>query len=263
MLKTNPPETRRSPLKARPLRLPGQSLDEQLRDFVDQEIIVLFIMGVFAVLFVALEWYRWLTATPPMPFTYSILGLSYLAYATVHIRRAWLQAQRMKLGRDGERAVGQYLDELRDRGHRVFHDLIGEGFNVDHVIVGRKGIFTVETKTFSKPVDKKAVVRFENDHLTVNGFPLDRNPLEQARAQAKWLQEVLHESTGRVYPVRPVVLFPGWWVETMRNRQDRHVWVLNPKALPTFMQNEPDQLKEEDLRLATYHLCRFIRTTPS
>jgi len=45
------------------------------------------------------------------------------------------------------------------------------------------------------------------------------------------------------------------------NAHDREVWVLNPKALPTFIENEPVVLAQEDVMLATYHLSRHIRTT--
>jgi hypothetical protein len=46
--------------------------------------------------------------------------------------------------------VGQYLETLRARGYRVLHDLIGDGFNVDHALIGPDSIFTVETKTYHK-----------------------------------------------------------------------------------------------------------------
>jgi hypothetical protein len=37
------------------------------------------------------------------------------------------------------------------------------------------------------------------------------------------------------------------------------IWVLNPKALPTFISNEPDALSYADQHLVTYSLSRFIR----
>jgi len=38
------------------------------------------------------------------------------------------------------------------------------------------------------------------------------------------------------------------------------VWVLNPKALPVFVNNEPIKLKDEEVHLIAYHLSRHIRT---
>jgi len=39
----------------------------------------------------------------------------------------------------------------------------------------------------------------------------------------------------------------------------REVWVLNPKGLPSFLENEAAILSAEDVKLASYHLSRFIR----
>ena len=41
----------------------------------------------------------------------------------------------------------------------------------------------------------------------------DRDPIVQAQAQAGWLKQLMRESTGREFPVAPVILFPGWYVE--------------------------------------------------
>ncbi|HEX9145591.1 MAG TPA: nuclease-related domain-containing protein, partial [Candidatus Binatia bacterium] len=50
----------------------------------------------------------------------------------------------LRLGRNGERDVGQKLEPLRKHGYQVFHDIIGDGFNIDHVLIGPAGIFTVQ-----------------------------------------------------------------------------------------------------------------------
>jgi hypothetical protein len=80
----------------------------------------------------------------------------------------------------------------------------------------------------------------------------------QARAQAAWLRGLLVESTGRPLNVFPVVVFPGWFIEQSEGSL-RSIWVLEPKALPKFLANEPERLAPEDVRLASYHLSRFIR----
>lgn len=92
----------------------------------------------------------------------------------------------------------------------------------------------------------------------VAGFKPDRDPIVQAKAQSSWLRELLSESTGRKFSVRPVVLFPGWLVEQGKGTT-REVWVMNPKALPQFLEHEPKVLEQADVNLASYHLSRFIR----
>jgi hypothetical protein len=65
------------------------------------------------------------------------------------------------------------------------------------------------------------------------------------------------QHTGKEFPVRPVVLFPGWFVEPFP--KGSLVWVLNPEALPSFIEHEPNRINESDLHLAAYHLARYIR----
>jgi len=68
----------------------------------------------------------------------------------------------------------------------------------------------------------------------------------------------LHESTGRALKARPVVLFPGWFVDNKQARQSS-VWVLNPKALPKFLAHQSQKLSPEDIQLFSFHLSRWVR----
>jgi len=43
-------------------------------------------------------------------------------------------------------------------------------------------------------------------------------------------------------------------------KHGQEVWILNPKALPTFISNEPVMLKDTDVHLTAFHLSRYIRT---
>lgn len=43
-------------------------------------------------------------------------------------------------GPNGERAVGQYLELLREQGVKVFHDIPSDNFNLDHVLVSRSRV---------------------------------------------------------------------------------------------------------------------------
>jgi hypothetical protein len=138
----------------------------------------------------------------------------------------------------------------------VIHDVVGDGFNIDHVVIGPGGVYSIETKTFSKRIE--GTVSFDGKSLKAAGYSPDRDPIVQGKAQAYWLKQLLAESTGRNVFVRPVVLFPGWFVEAEKGAM-KDFWVLNPKALPQFLANEPETLSAEDVRLLTFHLSRYIR----
>jgi hypothetical protein len=94
------------------------------------------------------------------------------------------RVRQLKLGRDGERCVGQFLERLRDGGGQVFHDIPGDSFNLDHVVICGYGIYAIETKTFNKPWPK-ATVTVEGDSLRIAGRIPDRNPIEQVTAAAQ------------------------------------------------------------------------------
>jgi hypothetical protein len=190
----------------------------------------------------------------------TLVAIPYSAYALFRLYRLRKHIQRLKMARDGEKAVGQYLSDLREKGYRVFHDIVGQGFNVDHVVICDRGIFTIETKTFSKTFSQ-AKITFDGETIKVNDRPLERNAVKQARAQAGWIADVLKESTGRSYPVKPVVVFPGWFVESLGSNTASGLWVLNPKALPGFIAHEQPCITTEDVKLASYHLSRYIRTS--
>jgi len=249
---------KRSPLKDKPLRNPGQSLDEQRDDLLYNKVLAPSLYALFLVLLAGLEWGRYYFPQKPSPIFFTIVAVFGIGYAVIQIKRTWPAVHALQQGRDGEKVVGQFLERLRERGYQVFHDVVGSGFNVDHVLIGPAGLFTIETKMHSKSPGPEAKVTFDGERILVDGFEPDRDPVVQAKAQAGWLRELLAESTGRKFPARPVILFPGWWVEQGKGTT-REVWVLEPKALPAFLDHEPVILTAEDVKLASFHLSRFIR----
>jgi hypothetical protein len=140
---------------------------------------------------------------------------------------------------------------------KVFHDIPGEGFNLDHVVISTHGIYAIETKTLSKQWPQAKVV-VEGDSLRVAGEEPDRNPIVQVTAAAKWREKKLQESTGKRFFARGVVVFPGWFVE--QRGPSGEVWVLEPKALPAFIKNAPAMISASDVALAAFHLSRYVRS---
>jgi hypothetical protein len=248
----------RSPLKDKPLRNPGQSVREQRADLAYDKILAPLLMAVLMLYVAGMDWLRYYFPSTSLPWPSTLVAVIALGYAAWQFIRNRPKLKALRLAEEGEKIVGQHLEGLRSQGYAVFHDLMGEGFNVDHVIIGPAGIFTIETKTWSKPVQGSPKITFNGETLLAAGREPDRNPAIQAKAQASWLQRLLAESTGKSYPVRPVALFPGWFIEDSRpSRKD--LWVLEPKALPSFLANEKAQLPPEDIALASSHLALFIR----
>jgi len=131
--------------------------------------------------------------------------------------------------------MGQELDQLMREGAVVFHDFPAEGFNIDHVVLTRGGMYAVETKGRMKPDRgggiKDAKVEFTGEVLS---FPdwRDTKTLEQAKRQAKWLTKWLSSAVGESIGVRPVVALPGWYVERT-GRAD--VTVISGREAPALL----------------------------
>ena len=81
-------------------------------------------------------------------------------------------------GERGELVVAEQLEELRATGFRCFHDIVRDGFNIDHVVVGPPGVFVIETKFRSG----SGVIEFRNGQgIFVGGREEERDPFKQAR----------------------------------------------------------------------------------
>lgn len=94
--------------------------------------------------------------------------------------------------RYGKEAVGQWLARLESRGWRVLHAVpVGErGSDIDHVLIGPGGVFTLNTKTHpgaSVWVGARAIM--------VNGH---KQPyLRNSRFEAQRASKLLTEAMGR------------------------------------------------------------------
>ena len=251
----------RSPLKAAPLRYAGQSLDEEIQRILDDDVLAYIAAASFSVVLALHEWWRWFTSSPPQPVVFTLFALGVLVYVLRKVILAKRKLKTLRLARDGERAVGQFLEKLREKGYRVLHDIVGDNFNIDHLLIGPKGVFTIETKTMSKPGRGKAEIDYDGTQILVNGFKPDRDPVVQAKAQAHWIRELVKELTGKTITVRPAVVYPGWFINQVQKAGKPEVWVLNPKALPSFIENSDGELSDEDVRSFHSHLSRYVRNS--
>jgi hypothetical protein len=247
----------RSPLKARALRIPGEFLGEEIKRLQTEDIGSYVEVMVIFVLLAFLEWARFFFKWPPQPWLFTAIAVLACSFSVIKVRQIRRRVRILRQAEEGEKAVGQFLEGLREKGYKVLHDIVAGKFNLDHVLIGPKGVYVIETKTISKPTRGQALVEYDGEKVTVNGHTPDRDPVIQARSLSRWLEEFLKESTGKVFKVRPVVVYPGWYVSDQPKGSE--VWVLNPKALPAFLEHEHSTMSPEDVHLACYHLSRYVR----
>lgn len=222
-------EGRTSPIKAPARRVAGQGVREKLDDIVAYEALPWFVAGCVALTFVALAWAEHAIAAARAPWTTTLAGLVLAAAGVVYVLRAKRRAPNYRLGLDGELAVADILDDLRERGYKVLHDIPGERGNVDHVVIGPAGVFAIETKARSKVEGKYNSIRVKGDRVcfTPSGNSCDK-AIPQAKAAAARIGSTLRERSGMQVYAQAVLVYPGWWVDTPR-RDD--VWVMNPGQL--------------------------------
>ncbi len=242
-----PKPKKKSPLEEPPLRYPGQGLDEEINRIYDDQFSIDLLYIVLFIAFILYAWIQFFFPTSKNPIGFTILGILTILYFAFRLQKA------IRL------IVGQGLEELRAQGFGILHDVVGHGFNLDHVIFSKHGIYVVETKTFSKPLKGKPEITWQGPKLLVNGQEIIGDPIIQAKAEADWLKRILEKTTGKKYPVKGIVVFPGWFVHPMPWSIKEEAWVLNPKALSSFISNEPIRLKDDEVAMAVFHLSRFVR----
>ncbi len=253
-----PEPKRRSPLTAKPLRIPGQSLTEEIFDVSYDGVFAPLLLVLIMFVMAALEWWQYYMSMKPSPWIYTAAATLAAIYAGVRIALTRRKLRDLRLGRDGERAVAQYLEWFRTAGFFVLHDVPNGTANVDHVLIGVRGIFTIETKTLSKPHRGECKVRVVDGKVLVNGMEMSRNPVVQSKAQARWLSTFFGESQFKTF-VQPVVVFPGWYVEPFDMKREG-VWVLEPKALDRFIANEPERYSAEQVKAMASALSSYVRS---
>lgn len=184
------------------LRAPGQFARERGLELALRPVLI----GVFALLTIVVAWsILGLRGVPLAVFELGAIGVVLLAG-----RLYQDQADRWLRGAKGEEAVGAICAELEAAGWHAIHDVsLGRG-NVDHILVGPGGIFTIETKSHRG--------RIPIDHI-------DQKMLKQAYAQKKLLERI----TGR--DVQPLLVFSRAYLVGSVPAQRRGITVLPARTL--------------------------------
>jgi hypothetical protein len=214
---------------------------------------------IFAMLYlIGFEWYRYLVPlSPPHPVFMTVLGLLVAGCFVWKIIQLKTRVRTLITGMKGEKAVAERLVELQGAGYKVLHDIPGKAWNIDHVVIGPAGVFTIETKTCRKRRSPNAKVRYDGQCISVDGMTPQRDPLAQALSEAAELRTVIQKSTGKVIAVQPVIIYPGWYVEQLA--PSPKVWVLNDKYFVKHLKDQPRRLDDGDLHLIAFHLEQYVR----
>ena len=212
---------KRLPFTQKILRPPGESLRLRLIDAdekVSETFVQLFLAAYSPLVMaglVALQGVRLSVAMWAILIGIAIVAAVFFAY------RLWKllnERRRIRLGFEGERHVGEALNQLMLAGYRVFHDFLITDKprrirNIDHIVIGTNGVFAVETKTRRKVKGENgAKVTVLEDALQYP-WGLDRDNLAQAQQEARWLADWLSKMSERSVNVGSLLVLPGWFID--------------------------------------------------
>jgi Nuclease-related domain len=144
-------------------------------------------------------------------------------------------------GAAGEEHVGGLLDELSEEGWRIIHDASFDYGNVDHIVLGTPGVFTVETKS------RQGSVRVRTIHGGI---------LRQAQDQRETLERITGEQ------VEPLVVFSRAWVDKPLARR-RGVRVMPARMLLAYLRRHAGRLTPEQVEQAHTRIVAALAESES
>jgi len=258
---------RRSPFKDKFLRSPGEWLRGQLDDANTDLNVYLFSAFIAPLMFYSSILTQAYFSGKTLSLSLILISISgaaaFEAYFVIRLVLIFNRRRKLRLGYEGELAVGQELNQLLRDGCYVYHDFPADQFNIDHVVVGPEGVYAVETKARQKPTTgsgrSDARVIYDGQKLH---FPdwTETKPLEQAYNGAQWLSKWLNSAVGDPIYVQPVIALPGWFVE---RTSSNGVQVINPKQFRSILKSSKDKKLDEKLISRIVHQidqrCRDVQ----
>jgi len=247
----------RFPVEGPLRRLPGQSIREERERLFDDKIMGYLFAFAGMWLLAGWQWLYWWSGSKPSPGFVTVVASIVTIYCAYRIWRLYPEFRNLNLGEKGERRVSEVLRTLRDRNYVTFDDLLLEGVNIDHVVVGPGGVFAIETKTYSVFGNGIAGIA-ANGELHLSGKPALKDALNQARSSAALISAEVKRWTAREVWVTPVVVLPGWRIDPPKS--ETTVIVLNEEIVSEFFKTRGEKLSHAQVREVCSHLDRSARS---
>jgi hypothetical protein len=246
----------KTPLTQRMLRTPGESLririQEVTQDIFEGILMVAVLPSLFGGSYLAQVYISGKTIGSSI-LLIGLIWFIFTAYFVIKIFRTFPERRNLRLGLQGELAVAEELSHLMLKGYHVYHDFPAEKFNIDHIVVGKSGVFAIETKTRSK---KKTGRARQDAEVTYDGkklkFPggYEEKAIYQAESQSRWMQKWLSSAVGEKITVKPILTIPGWFVKRSSNEG---IHVLNAKEIPPFITSDQKPVLPESMITRIIH----------
>jgi hypothetical protein len=163
--------------------------------------------------------------------------------------RAW------RVGAEGEEEVARRLGRL-GKGWRVLHSVpVGEkGSDIDHVVMGPSGVFTLNTKNHIR-----SNVWVTENVFMVNGRKTDY--FRNSRHEAARASKLLSAACGFVVPVEPIIVVMAATLTVKSKPTDVHV--VGRKRIRKWLTHQRPVLLPEHVEQIYAHARRDLTWRPT
>ena len=246
------------------LREPARALRRRL-DAVNHRLVGA-AMGLTAT---ALAWYLVFDLALPADDIWALLALSAAGaiaggWFAEQMLRLWPERLQLVRAIDAQMVTAQSLNLLMRSEYWVFHDVHIGGHRINHLVMGRRGVFCVDARwrrprrrwSWRGPAPMPAArARFDGRRLEFPGWA-EVEPSREVEAQAQWLRRWLRERTDGSddVPAYAAIALPGWQITAS---EWKRVIVFNP-ATPNMMVEAADSDRRLDASVAR-HLVRELQ----
>jgi hypothetical protein len=140
-----------------------------------------------------------------------------------------------KLGAVSEEGVGGLLEALPE-GYFVINHFVTKKGTTDHIVVGPKGILTIDTKSH------KGAVRHDRGRLLLDGHPFETDLIKQAWERSYVVRDLLAEKGVCTLRPRPLIVFTDADVQV--KERVRGAQVVGIEDLQAFLDGLPVWMSE-------------------
>jgi len=202
------------------LRFPGQSSEEKIDEIIDNMHQKLFTITItYGLIALYIPW----------------IGIFYIFITIALVQKTLKDITPYKLGRDGEKAMSQYLYSIARESSDmyIFNDIVNseKKYNIDHIVLTKNGIFLIDTKTYSKEKGKKNQIIIKNNKLFKNDYHIKLPAID---GQAKWLLTHIKKEIKKDISITPIIAYIGWYVE---GSKIDNIYITNAKNIKNILKN--------------------------
>ncbi|MEJ2273547.1 MAG: nuclease-related domain-containing protein [Woeseiaceae bacterium] len=163
--------------------------------------------------------------------------------------------RQVRFMRDANVAVGHQLQKISTGANRIFHDVRTSAGIVDHVLVGRTGIYAINVVPRRGRRNGSAVLK--DSYLSFSDSD-DRTPIVDITASTARLEKEVGQLLGHRIRVRSVIAVPGW---NIGEQASQNHLLVNERTIPMLRgwRDQSDYLMDEDVEALQEELTTRCR----